>query len=150
MHKICLKTKQKCFKNSKFWFSPKSLRNVPTHRKLVPNHSMTLRKWLESVFDHLNEFYATFQKSNSRPQKAIFAECGLRRLENEGFHVLQNMLGESWKWAFWCRHDRGSKFIYSLEASPFRIFNIGLHFWKKNSKSQNHLHFLKDLCIKYA
>ena len=134
MHKICLKTKQKYFKNSKFWFSPKLLQIVPTHRKSVPNHSMTLRKWLESVFDHLNEFYATFQKSNSRPQEAIFAEWGLRRLENEGFHVLQNMLGESWKWAFWCRHHRGSKFIYSLEASPFRIFNIRLHFWKKIQK----------------
>ena len=52
MHKIRLKTKQKCLKNSKFSFSSKSLQIHPRHRKSVPNHSATLEKWLGFIFDH--------------------------------------------------------------------------------------------------
>ena len=53
------------------------------------------------------------------------------------FHGLQNMAGASSKWAFWCHYCRQSKFIHSLEASPFRIFDLWLHFWKKVQNFKN-------------
>ena len=129
-----MKTKQKYLKNSKFSFSSKSLQIHPRHRKSVPNHSATLAKWLDSIFDHLNEFKTTFGKSNFRAPKAIFAYWSLRRLKNQRFHGLQNMVGACSKWAFWYHHDRESKFIYSLEELPFRIFELQSHFWKKFQK----------------
>ena len=137
---------QNCIKWRWKWIFVKLLQNHSAGPKSVPNHFATPPECLESIFELMDAFWTTFLKSTSgRPE--VTSAYTAQKLY---FHELQNMLGESWKWAFWCRHDRGSKFIYSLEASPFQIFNIRLHFWKKNSKSQNHLHFLKDLCIKYA
>ena len=123
MHKIRLKTKQKCSKNSKFSFSSKSFQIHPRHRKLIPNHSATLGKWLGSIFDQLNEFKTTFGKSDFRAPKAIFAYWSLRRLKNQRFHGLQNMLGASLIWTFWVHYCRQNKFMYSPEVSPFRIFD---------------------------
>ena len=107
-----------------FSFSSKLLQIHSRHRKLIPNHSATLRKWLGSIFDHLNEFKTTFGKSNFRAApNAIFAYWSLRRLKNQRFHELQNMVGACSKWAFWYHHDRESKFTYSLEELPFQIFD---------------------------
>ena len=89
MHKICLKSKKKCSKNSKFSFSSKSLQIHSEHQKSVPNHCATLGKRLGSIFDHLNEFKTTFGKSNFRAPKALFPYWRLRRLQNQAFHGLQ-------------------------------------------------------------
>ena len=50
MHKILLKSKKKCSKNSKFSFSSKSLQIHSKHQKSVPNYCATLGKWLGSIF----------------------------------------------------------------------------------------------------
>ena len=123
MRKICLKSKKKCSKNSKFSFSSKSLQIHYKHQKLVPNHCAILGKWLGSTFDHLNEFQTAFGKSNFRAQKPLFPYWRLRRLQNQTFHGLQNMVGACSKWVFWFHYDRESTFTYILEELPFQIFD---------------------------
>ena len=115
--------------NPKFSFSLKSLQIHSKHQKLVPNHCVTLGKWLWSTFDNWNEFKTIFGKSNFGAQKAFFPYWRLRRLQNQAFHGPQNMVGACSKWAFWRHYDRQSNFTYILEELPIQIF---------------------DLCIKYA
>ena len=71
-----------------------------------------------SFFELIKTFWATFLKSTSRPSDATLAYAAW----NPYFHGLQNMVGACSKWAFWCHHDRGSKFTYSLKEVPFHIF----------------------------
>ena len=123
MHKTCLKTKQKFLKKSKFSFSIKSLQIHSVSRKSVPKQFATLEEWLGIHFDSLHPFKTTFQKSNFRAPKPLFAFWRLRTLESQAFHGLQNMVGASSIWAFWIQYCRQNKFIYSLEASLFPIFN---------------------------
>ena len=124
MHKTCLKTKQKFLKKSKFSFSIKSLQIHSVSRKSVPKQFATLAEWLGTHFDPLHSFETTFQKSNFRAApKPLFAFWRLRRLENQAFHGLQNMVGASSIWAFWGHYYRESKFIHSIEDVPFQIFD---------------------------
>ena len=94
------------------------------------------------------QIHSMSSKSNFRPEKALFAFWRLRRLESEDFHGLQNMVAASSIWSFWGHYNRKSKFIHSLEASPFQIFYEKLHFWRKKFKMWKSCSFLEGFLHK--
>ena len=67
--------------------------------------------------------YKQFLQSQIFDHLKLCLHIRLGALENMLFHGLQNMFGASSIWTFWVRYCRQNKFIHSLEASPFRIFN---------------------------
>ena len=101
------------------WIFMKMLQIHSMGPKSLPNDSATPREPSELIFDLIKTFWATFLKSTSRPSDVTLAYTAW----NSYFHGLQNMVGACSKWAFWCHHDRESKFTYSLEELPFQIFD---------------------------
>ena len=58
------------------------------------------------------------------------ALLALKSCKNHAFHGLSERLGALPVSSPGGRHDRGRQFRHSLRASLFRIFDLGLHFWK--------------------
>ena len=67
--------------------------------------------------------YKQFFQSQIFDHLRLCLHVRLGAFENMPFHGLQNMFGTSSIWTFWVQYCRQNKFIHSLEASPFRIFN---------------------------
>ena len=64
----------------------------------------------------------TFQSQIVDQQQLCF-HVELRARLHIRFHGLQNIVGASSICAFWVRYCSQNKFIHSLKASPFRIFD---------------------------
>ena len=77
----------------------------------------------------------------------FFSFWRLRRLENEAFHGLQNMVVASSIWAFWGHYYCERNFIHSLTTSPFQIL-IKCFVFEKQFKKPKSCSFFEGFMYK--
>ena len=92
-----LKNQAKKFEKLKFFIFRKIAPNSFYRSEIGPKAICYPEHRLGTHFDLLHAFQTTFQKSNFRAPKALFAFWRLRRLEIQAFHGLQNIVGASSK-----------------------------------------------------
>ena len=117
-------------------FSPRCLifiQEVQNRSLITLRNPWGVQSHILTPYKHFKQLFWRRNLDHLKPFLYICLTTWLNKL----FHGLQNMAGASSKWAFWSHHCRQSKFIHSLETSPFRIFDLWLHFWKKVQNFKN-------------